>query len=340
MSSRARVETNHSASIVNTATHEKLLHGLSLMIFSSNGAEATTALYELLRWSAFKPQEPAQVNSVSNYAQPTPMLVMSLTKFIKNNVRSWAPGPSTKPAITALAIFSNLVNSCDSKQSLVNAIIIASSVETIELLYRISLSPFSPLAKHSQNILLQTSKFCDIEKYLNNEHGKKLLENLCSLFMIMEPYEEETNIVIFIHFALLPSNCKLFLDKLGAENMVTKIAQLLSFPSTNLRDLLLEFIYLCSMSIPDFKDVICSSQTMLRALLTLAIPPFKAYESKYILPFTPCQKACVLLLELSDDSRVISYLARFKLQISEAMLHWKSCDLPKLALKLSNASSN
>ncbi|KAH0793496.1 hypothetical protein GPJ56_002543 [Histomonas meleagridis] len=342
MSGRTKTEANHPP---NTASHEKILHSLSLLIFSENGTESAAALNELYRWSTGntrtieiphpgiqQPPQPPQ-----SPPQPTPMLIMSLTNFIHYHISPFKHGPTIKPAITALDILSNLVRCTDRMQSLTNSILLSSIRDTVLLLHRLSFCPNSPLRKHSQDILIQIAKFCNITNVMG-DYTSEFISSLCSIFMLLDPSEDDSNLIIFMNFALLPDNCRLIIDEIGVETMVTRISQLLSFPSTPLRDLLLECVYLFCMTIPDFKDAVCNSHFLLRSLVTLSIPPFMPYETKFVVPFTPCQKACVVLLELCDDSRVSSYLARFKMQLADAVLKWKSCGLPELALKLSNIS--
>lgn len=302
------------------------------MLFSANPAEATAALHELLQWSALKPAESAA--SAPCGAQPTPMLVLSLARFVASSARRWRAGPSLRPAIAALAVLENLVCAGDSRQALANASIIASCAEAVELLLRLSLLTRSPLARHAQCVLAPVAKFCDLSQCAG------ALAVLCASFPLLDPAEEEANAVVFLHFALLPGNCRLLLARLGARALLAKLVQLLAFPSTGLRDTALEFVFLCCALVPDFKDAVCGSQAALRALLALAVPPFSPFPAKDALPFTPCQKACVLLLELCDDARAVGFLAQFKFQVAEAVLHWRSCALPKLAMKLANVSSH
>lgn len=351
--------------------HEKVLHALALSIFSDNGIEAAAALHELLKWSEWKTP------------QPTVVLIESLTKFIENHITPWIQGQSIEPAITALTILSNLVNSSDSIPIIPNCIMVASNRKTVKLLLRLSYHPYSPLLHLSQSILEQIGRFCDIQQVFgdnteliqapidpertestremsersenesNDEENTintnfnslycteitEFVSTLCSLFSLANPAKDEPHIDIFINFALWPNNCKLFMENMGADVMVNRIGQLLGYPAVTLRDILLEAIYLFCQTNTDFKDAACSSNFLLRALLNLTIPPSEPFESKTVIPFTPCQKACTLLLDLSDDTRVISYLANFKIQLAAAMLKWKSCGLPKLALKVSNAST-
>ena len=322
------------------------------------------------------------------FAQPTYLLVSSLTKFIYYHITPWIQGPSINPAITALTILSNLVNSVDSIPIISNCIIVASNPDTMILLLRLCYHPYSPLCHLSQSILEQIGRFCNIREVLSsknvsqpnksqaekqseqskeysersdndnenddNENDENSVPNedndsfrevnefvstLCSLFQLANPAKDEAHIDIFINFALLPENCRLFMDAMGTEVMVNRIAQLLGYPSVTIRDILLEAVYLFCMTNTDFKDAACSSNFLLRSLLNLTIPPSEPFETKIVVPFTPCQKACVLLLDLSDDARVLSYLANFKVQLAAAMLKWKSNGLPQLALKVSNASS-
>ncbi|OHT07223.1 hypothetical protein TRFO_01392 [Tritrichomonas foetus] len=335
--SRARIDTPTYAP--NNLHHEKTLHALALSIFSDNGIEAATALHELLRWSTLKLKDPSASIPQGKilYPTPTPLLVNSLTKFIYHHITDWIQGPSVEPALTALTILFNLVNCIDSIPNVPNSILIASTPETMALLLRLSYHPYSALTRLAQTIVAQIGRFCNITKILQNK-AEEYVSTLCSLFTLANPAKDEQHITIFVNFALLPDNCRLFIDNLGAEVMVNRIAQLLTYPSLTIRDLLLEAIYLFCMTNADFKDATCSSTFILRSLLGLTIPPSEPYETKMIVPFTPCQKACILLLELSDDARVISYLAKFKIQLASAMLKWKSNGLPQLALKVSNAS--
>lgn len=371
----------------NNGHHEKSLHALALSIFSDNGIEAAAALYELLKWSSgqtpIAPQMPVGTIPPRKeiFCQPTYLLVSSLTKFIQYHITPWIQGPSIDPAITALTILSNLVNSVDSIPIISNCIIVASNPDTMILLLRLSYHSYSPLCHLSQSILEQIGRFCNIREVLgskkslqsqlekqkeqfkgnseksenddndieesnndnNNDNGcqeiNDFVSTLCSLFQLANPAKDEAHIDIFINFALLPDNCRLFMDTMGTEAMVNRIAQLLGYPSVTIRDILLEAVYLFCMTNTDFKDAACSSNFLLRSLLSLTIPPSEPFETKTVVPFTPCQKACTLLLDLSDDARVISYLANFKIQLAVVMLKWKSNGLPQLALKVSNASS-
>lgn len=381
----------------NNGHHEKSLHALALSIFSDNGIEAAAALHELLKWSSQKIAEPPTIPPQfpagtilprkEMFAQPTYLLVSSLTRFIYYHITPWIQGSSIDPAITALTILSNLVNSVDSIPIISNCIIIASNPDTMVLLLRLCYHPYSPLCHISQSILEQIGRFCNIREVLGSKNGSQpsksqsekqseqskenseksdndndnfdndeesmsnenadnglkevneFVSTLCSLFQLANPAKDEAHIDIFINFALLPENCRLFMDSMGAEVMVNRIAQLLGYPSLTIRDILLEAVYLFCMTNTDFKDAACSSNFLLRSLLNLTIPPSEPFETKTVVTFTPCQKACVLLLDLSDDARVLSYLANFKIQLAAVMLKWKSNVLPQLALKVSNASS-
>lgn len=391
---RGRPETRS----VNNEHHDKTLHMLALSIFSDNGIEAAAALHELLKWSSQKVTEQPTINPQfppgtilprkEIFAQPTYLLISSLTKFIYYHITPWIQGPSIDPAITALTILSNLVNSVDSIPIIPNCILVASCPDTIILLLRLCYHPYSPLCHIAQSILEQIGRFCNIREVLGSKSGtqpnksqpekqsepskessersdndnensendnddnnfensndnsfqeiNEFVSTLCSLFQLANPAKDEAHIDIFINFALLPENCRLFMDSMGTEVMVNRIAQLLGYPSLTIRDILLEAVYLFCMTNTDFKDAACSSNFLLRSLLNLTIPPSQPFETKTVVPFTPCQKACVLLLDLSDDSRVLSYLANFKVQLAAVMLKWKSNGLPQLALKVSNASS-
>lgn len=326
--------------------NEKVLHSLSLSIFSESGVEAAVALHELLRWSDPKPEELLKGTPLP---QPTPCLIQSLTRLILDHVDGWAPGCSAGPAMTALSILSNLTNMshflamrpmcCNPQIIINNAVLIGAVPDTVELLLRLTIHPYTPLGKLAHNVILQIAKFVDIEHTFKDEARRhKFVNTVCSLFLLADPNTDEQYVTVFLHFALLPRNCALFADEIGADLIYKKIGRLLTYPSTSLRDLILESVY-AMMTNTEMKDAASTTTSFLRSVVSLAIPQAEPCESKFVCPFTPCQKACVLLLELCDDSRVLSYLANFKYQLADAMCKWKSCSLSELALKVSNVSS-
>ena len=336
--SRAKIIENTAATAAKGAHHEKILHALSLSIFSDNGVEAGSALHELLKWST---QICIDMNQLPlgtlPYPQPTPLLIESLTKFVENHLTKWTKGQSADLVLSALTIIHNLTYSSDKKPIIPNDVMIASTPNIMKLLLRLSYHPYSVLSNISMSILGQLGRFCYISKVFGDD-ADEYVSNLCSLLTLANPATDKEHIKIFTSFAILPENCRLFIDNMGAGVMVNRLAQLLTYPSGFIRDTILESIYLFCMTNADFKDATCSSNYMLRSLLGLTIPPSQPYEINPKVPFTPCQKACVLLLELSDDPRVLSFLANYKIQIADAMLKWKSNSLPQLALKVSNAS--
>jgi hypothetical protein len=189
----------------------------------------------------------------------------------------------------------------------------------------------------AQLVMLQVARFCRIKHTLRNRGYERFVASVCSLFALSSPGADDAHIAIFLNFIMMRKNCRLFVRELGAGLICRRMAQLLAYPLMASRDLLLEAIYGLAMTNLEIKDAVCDTPVLLRAILRLAVPPSEPYEAKVVAQLTPCQKACVLLLELADDSRVVSYLARFKTQIAAAMLKWKSCALPELALKVSNA---
>ena len=326
--------------------NEKILHSLSLSIFSDSGVEAALALHELLRWSESRPED---LMKGLPYPQPTPCLILALTRLIQQHVDGWVPGCTTNAAMTALAILSNLTNVShfvanrkiyNPQSTINNAVLIGAIPETIELLHRLTFQPQSPMGKLAHSVLVQIAKFVNIEHTFKDENRRnKFVNTVCSLFLLADPNTDEQYVTVFLHFALLPQNCALFAREVGADLICKKIGRLLTYRSTSLRDLILESVY-AMMTNTEMKDAACTTTLFLRGVLSLAIPQAEPCETKFVCPFTPCQKACVLLLELSEDSRVLSFLSNFKYQLAEAMCKWKSCSLPELALKVSNVSAS
>jgi hypothetical protein len=322
------------------AFHFKVIHALSLTIFSENGAEAAAALHELLRWSVSGPRDFPQLpaNSSPPYPQATPCLVSSLSHFISLHSKRWVPGPTAEPAFTALSILSNLVSLPDSDFSIKNACQIGAIPESLMLLHRLSFDPRSPLARMAQSVLIQIGRFCLIEHTLKDHEMDAFVETMSSLFLLADLDSDDAPIHIFLNFALLDRNCGRFVAHIGADPLCRRFTQLLSTPAGQFRDFVLETMYAIVMTNSEVRDAVCNCQGLLRALLGLAIPPSEPYEARSVVSFTPYQKACVFLLELCEDRRVLAYLSRFQQQIAVAMLKWKSFGLPQLALKLSNAA--
>jgi hypothetical protein len=322
------------------AFHFKVIHALSLTIFSENGAEAAAALHELLRWSVSGPREFPQLppNSPLPYPQATPCLISSLTRFISLHSKRWVPSPTAEPTFTALAIFLNLVTVSEPDFSIKNACLIGAIPDSLLLLHRLSFDPRSPFARMAQSVLIQIGRFCLIEHALEDQELDGFIETVSSLFLLSDLDSDDAPIYIFLNFALLDRNCRRFVAHMSADLLCRRFAQLLSSPASQFRDFVLETTYAIVMTNSEVRDAVCNAPGLLRALLGLAIPPSEPYEARSIVLFSPSQKACVFLLELCEDRRVLAYLSRFKRQIAVAMLKWKSCGLPQLALKLSNAT--
>jgi hypothetical protein len=340
MAARGRPEGNKTQSERDTEIlHNKIIHGLSLSIFSENGAEGAAALHELLRWSAHKGQDVQQHPGGAHPSCPqaTACLVNSLTRFIGLYCEHWIRSPTAEPCLTAIVILSNLVHLPDPEVAIKNAALMGAIPETVLLLHRLSFDPFSPLARMAQIIMLQVARFCRIKHTLRDHGYQRFVAGICSLFALASASADDAHIAIFLNFIMMRKNCRLFLKELGSDLICRRMAQLLAHPLMVSRDLLLEAIYALAMTNLEIKDAVCNTPVLLRAILRLAVPPSEPYEAKVVAQLTPCQKACVLLLELAEDSRVVCYLARFKTQIAAAMLKWKSCALPELALKVSNA---
>jgi hypothetical protein len=323
------------------ALHLKVLHGLSLTIFSANGAEAAAALNDLLRWSSSGLRDFPQLapNSPPPYPQASVCLVTALTRFISLHSRRWVSAPTSEPSLTALVILSNLVNVIDPEFSIKNAALIASIPECLLLLHRLSFDPHSPLSRIAQGVMLQLGRFCCIEHTLKDAEMNGFIESLSTLFLLSCADSDEPHIQIFLNFALLDANCQKFVGHIGAQLICRRFAQLLQTPSIGLRDFLIETLYAIAMTNQELKEAVCCSPPLLRALLNLAVPPSEPYPARPVVSFSPYRKACVFLLEICEDGRVAAYLSRFKQQIAVAMLKWKSCGLPLLALKISNVSN-
>jgi hypothetical protein len=337
MGTRARVEVNKSTS---DNFHDKTLHALSLSIFSENGAEASAALCELLRWSALKPDSaPIPATATLTYPQPTPCLISSLTRFVSAYSNRWGHAPTIEPTLVALNILANLTNVADPQTAVRNCFAIGAVPETVLLLHRLSYHPHSPARRICQTLMIRIGRFCDIEHTLRPADAASIVASLASLFMISDPGTDEAHIQIFLNFALLSKNLRLFVRELAPETLCRRIGDLLAYPLGSLRDLLLESAYAFIMTNSEIKDAAGSTISFLRNVLGLAIPPSEPYETKLFVSFSPHQKACVLLLEMSEDGRVVEYLARFKQQIAAAVLKWRSAALYGLALKVSNVST-
>jgi hypothetical protein len=231
------------------------------------------------------------------------------------------------------------VNVVDPEFSLKNAALIAAIPECLLLLHRLSFDSHSPLSRIAQSIMVQLGRFCSIEHTLKASEMERFIESLSSLFLLSNVETDEAHIQIFLNFALLDANGQKFIAHIGAGLICRRFAQLLQMAAVGLRDFLIETLYAIVMTNLEMRDAACNCSALLRALLNLAVPPSEPYEARPVVFFSPYQKACVFLLEMCEDQRVVAYLSRFKQQIAIAMLKWKSCGLPLLALKLSNAST-
>ena len=313
----------------NLTYNEKIIHSLSLTLFSDSIIESSNALTSLYNWS--------HSSDSNNSRKAFPILIQSLARYIKLNITEWEKGPSIESALTALLIILQLLYSNSKTLNIENCSIVAGSSEIVHLLQRISFLPNSVLSRYSQQILTLIGRFCDISKLFSNPND--FIRRICSLFLISDPSSDETQIFIFFNFALYPNNLILFIEELSLLTIINRISCLLSYPSLSLRDFLLEMIYSLLMTNTEFKDSVCRNQNFLRILLNLSIPPFEPYDSKISFPLVPCQKSCVILIELSEDSRVSLFLNHFSIKLAKACIKWKSYWLSELAIKASNNSS-
>lgn len=342
MSGRSKVEEPPSGSAQQEKImHERVIHHLALTIFSDNGVESAGALNELLRWSTACtkdfPMDAARVHRQKLlYPSPTPILIQSLARYLSIHMKAWTRGPSTEPALTAIAILNNIANTSNAIVNVNNAHLIASCPEAVTVLHRISYHPQSPLAAHALQSLQQIGRFCDIQ-HIFGDNAKDFAQSLCSTFLLASPSKDEPHVIVFLSFMLLPDNCHLFLEIILADQFITRVSELLYYPSTPLRDMLLETLYTITLTNSDIKDAACVSPLLLRSILRLAIPYSLPHDGRHEIPFVPCQKACVFLLELCSDSRAMSYLAQYRQHFAYALTQWKSSGLTELALKVSNS---
>lgn len=326
--SRRTVEVQQSS----YSQQEKLIHSIALTLLGGSEMESAAALSSLLNWSNPKillpPQQPKP--------KPTPILIQSIARFLMLHANNWKKGPSVNPALVALTIINNLVYSAEKKVHVENASIVAGCSEMMIILQRLSFHPYSPLSILSQNILVSIARFCDVGKSVENP--ERFIEILCSLFKLADPEKDKQQIVIALNFILLPNNCTLIIEQLGADLLVDRFAVILAYPSRSTRDILLEVIYALSMTVPEIKEAVCRNETLLRIIVAMCIPQFDPIDSKNTIPLSPCQKSCALLSELLEDSRVLQFAATFKIQFATAILKWKSAWLTDIAIKISNVN--
>ena len=324
-------------------THqEKLLHSIALTLLGGSDVEISAVLNSLLTWLnpnfKLEQQQPqhSQQFKFDAKPKPTPILVQSLARFLSLHINEWEKGPSTQPALIALTIINNLIYSPTKRINIENAAILSSNSEMMEVLQRISFHPYSPLSVLAQQILVMIARFCDIQNTISNT--QRFVSNISSLFMLSDPATDETQIVVQLHFLLLPKNCSLVMDEIGADLIVNRLAQLFAYPSSSLRDVLLEVTYALVMTTPEIKEEVCKNNVLLRSLVALCIPQFEPSPQKNTIPLSPCKKSCAFLIELLDDSRVLQYVGKFKVQLATVALKWKSTWLTELAAKVSNAT--
>ena len=317
---------------------KKLLHSIALTLLTGSEIEVAGVLGSLLSWSNPKFKlDPEMTPQINLEPKPSPILVQSLARFITFHVNQWKKGPGIEPALIALTIINNLVYSQTKKVNIENAAMFAASSEMMVCLQRISFHPYSPLSSLAQTILIMIARFCNIEKSI--EDPQRFMENICSLFMLSDAATDEEQIIIALNFALLPSNCSMMMEQLGADVIINRVSQLLSYPSLYLRDFLLEILYTLSNTTSEIKESICKNEQLLRKIIALCIPQFEPTEQKNTIPLSPCQKACAFVCELLDDPRVLQFVAFFKLQFATAALKWKSAWLTELAAKVSTAAT-
>ena len=324
-------------------THqEKLLHSIALTLLGGSDVEVSAVLNSLLTWSnpSFKLEQQQSPHTqqfrFDAKPKPTPLLVQSLARFISMHINEWEKGPSIQPAMIALTIINNIIYSPTKRINIENAAILASNSEMMEVLQRVSFHPYSPLSVLAQQILIMIARFCDIGKTIDNK--QRFVSNISSLLMLSDPTTDENQIIVQLHFLLLSPNCSLVMDEIGADLIVKRLAELFAYPSSSLRDLLLEVTYALVMTTPEIKEEVCKNNVLLRSLVALCIPQFEPSPQKNTIPLSPCQKACAFVIELLDDSRVLQYVGRFKVQLATVALKWKSTWLTELATKVSNAA--
>ena len=325
-------EKRNEQSQFDLSQHDRIIHALALSLFSDSGIESGVILTELYNWTY--PRNNQQK------IPPSPIIITSLVKFINLHFNQWKDGPSSEAALVALSILFNFINTIDPEQNLKNSIMIASSPDVLNLFFKISHLPNSSLFSQVAHYFPLIAKYSDLSFVFG--YPSNFVSQICSSFMICDPSTEEVQIRLFLMFSLLPDNFKIFISELGVNNITKRLSMVLDYPSLSLQELILEVIYTLAIKNPDFKDSVCSSPSLLRNILLLAIPPYQPYtislHKKQSIPISPSQKACTLLLELADDSRVVSYLAHYKKQITSSMMKWESKILPELALKVANAS--
>ncbi|EAY17579.1 hypothetical protein TVAG_454070 [Trichomonas vaginalis G3] len=311
---------------------EKLIHSIALTLLGGSEIESASALSSLLNWSNPKIPYPPQ----SPPPKPTPILVQSMARFLTLHIDQWTKGPSVEPGLLTLTIINNLIFSQEKKVNIANAAIVAGCSEMMIILQRLSFHPISPLAVSAQNILISIARFCDVSKSVENP--ERFIEILCSLFKLADPEKDKQQIVIALNFLLLPNNCTLIIEQMGADLLIDRFAVIFAYPSRYIRDILLEVIYALVMTVPEIKEAVCRNETLLRTIVATCIPQFDPIDSKNTLPLSPCQKSCALLSELLDDSRVLQFAATFKIQFATAILKWKSAWLTDIAIKISNVT--
>lgn len=304
-----------------------LIHSIALTLFSDNEIEVISALRSLLVWS--------KESIYSEEDKPTPILILSIARFVNQHVKQWGTCPTTNVAVTALCVISNLIYT-RGELNATNSILCASCSELMCLLQRLSFHPHSVLTRISHHILLHIAKFCDISKTI--EDPKKFVSTQCSLFSLADPSTDDIHIIVFLSYALNPSNLSLFMGYISPKQFIEKITICVRYPSTFLRLFILETLYAITFSYEMVKNEVCNNNNFLRTLVSFCIPSFGKVEGKDHIPISPCQKSCVFLLDLMDDSRVLSYVAFYKEQLTKASLYWKSSLLVSIAVKLSTVN--
>ena len=304
-----------------------LIHSIALALFSDNELEVVSALRSLLVWS--------RESTYTEEDKPTPILIQSIARFVNQHVKQWGTCPTTNIAVSALCVICNLI--CTRGElNASNAILCASCPELMCLLQRLSFHPYSILERVSHHILLFIAKFCDIGKTI--EDSEKFVSTQCSLFNLADPSTDDIHIIVFLSYALNPSNLSLFMGYISPKQLIEKVTVYVRYPSTYLRLFILETLYAITFSHETIKNEVCSNNNFLRTLVSFCIPNFGKVEGKDHLPVSPCQKSCVFLLDLMDDSRVLSYVAFYKEQLVKASLYWKSSLLVSIAVKLSTVN--
>jgi len=311
---------------------ERVLNAVAMNLFSESALESSTALNCLLNWSMSRDSSNPKTNP-----KITPTVVECLTNFVILHVDEWKKGPTFEAAVLALIILYNSSYNQIMKVNIDNAIILASSSPLMKVLLRLSYHPYSPLSRYSLNILALIARFCDISKIIDDP--KQYYDTVFSLFMLADPILDEQLIDVFLNFCLNPNNLVALGEKVCSSSFICRLCSILPYPINSIRDVILEVAYTLAMTNSEFKDTICCSNSFLRILLVLTIPPYEPVESKNNLHFSPSQKACVFLIDLIEDPRVSEFLSKFKLQIAASAIKWKSTCLSDLAIRVSNTTT-